>query len=85
MAYFSRHILPDNTHYITGERLNQIDVQRPFLNFGAAVTVHILFKQGFTYTQIVHLLGTSAFRVGEVVRGEEHPNSGMEALHLLTK
>lgn len=84
MAYYNRHILPNNTHGITGVKLNEISVKRPSLSFEDAVTAHILAKQGFTYTETVQLLGTNAHRIGEVFRGEEHKGSADEALRLLT-
>ncbi|CUH66840.1 hypothetical protein TG4357_02671 [Thalassovita gelatinovora] len=85
MAYHDRALGPDECHPITGVQLNPRKVERKALNFEEAVTAHILRLQGKTFTQIVHYLGTNANRVGEVFRGEAHPDAGKEALRLMTQ
>ena len=72
-------------HPITGVALNVIARKRRALSFVEAVTVHVLQMQGVTYTDIVHKLGTNANRIGEILRGEEHPNAKAEAFRLLTQ
>lgn len=72
-------------HPITGVQLNDITYKRKRLNQDEAVTVHILAKEGHTFTDIVQRLGTNANRVGEVRRGEVHPESAMIALDLLMR
>ena len=70
-------------HPITGVELNPIPVVRKKLDFACAVTAHVLQRQGTTYTAIVQMLGTNANRVGEVLRGEVHPDAEKEAMKLL--
>jgi len=70
-------------HPITGVLLNDIPLKRKSLDVQEAVTAHIMSHQGISYTDIVHHLGTNAFRVGEVFRGKEHPDAAMKALRLL--
>lgn len=70
-------------HPLTGVILNVIAKKRRALSFKEAVTVHVLRMQGVTYTDIVHKLGTNANRIGEILRGEEHPNAQTEAYRLL--
>jgi hypothetical protein len=72
-------------HPVTGVPLNVITVKRKYLNLIEAVTAHILRQQGVTFTDIVQFLGTNANRVGEVFRGERHPEAAMIALRLLTR
>lgn len=75
---------PSERHPITGIVLNVIVKKRRALTFAEAVTAHIMRMQGVTFTDIVHKLGTNANRVGEVFKGEEHPNAKTEAYRLLT-
>jgi predicted XRE-type DNA-binding protein len=63
--------------------LNEIKIRRRALNFIEAVTAHILHHQGTSYAEIVAMLGTTAYRMGEVFRGERHPASAMAALKML--
>lgn len=84
MAYSRGQFAHISEHPITGVKLNVIAHKRRALNFNEAVTAHILKQQGATYTDIVHKLGTNANRVGEVLRGEVHPDASGEALKLLT-
>lgn len=84
MAFFDRGVSSDNTHPITGVPLNPILVKRKSLGYAEAVTAHILRAQGKTYTDVVQLLGTNANRIGEVFRGDIHPDAANEALRLLT-
>ncbi|MBB3995287.1 hypothetical protein GGR95_002942 [Sulfitobacter undariae] len=72
-------------HAITGVPLNDITYKRKRLNQDEAVTVHILAKEGNSFTDIVQRLGTNANRVGEVRRGEVYPESAKIALNLLMK
>lgn len=85
MAFFDRGVSPDHTHPITGVPLNPILVKRKSLDFEEAVTAHILRTQGKTFTDIVQHLGTNANRVGEVFRGDTHPDAAQEALRRMTK
>ena len=71
-------------HPITGIDLNEITIKRKTLNIDEAVTAHIMRKQGATFTDVVQKLGTNANRVGEVFRGDVHPDAAMKALDLLT-
>ena len=71
-------------HPITGVELNDIKIKRKTLNIDEAVTAHIMRQQGATFTDVVQKLGTNANRVGEVFRGDVHPDSAMKALDLLT-
>lgn len=71
-------------HRITGVALNEITIKRKRLSQDDAITVHIMRYEGASYTDIVQRLGTNANRVGEVVRGECHPESAMLALARLT-
>ncbi|WP_299558682.1 hypothetical protein [uncultured Sulfitobacter sp.] len=70
-------------HALTGVPLNEITVKRKQLTRQEAVTVHIMAHEGHSYTDIVQQLGTNANRVGEVRRGEVHPDSAKIALNLL--
>jgi hypothetical protein len=72
-------------HALTGVPMNDIKFKRKRLNQDEAVTVHILAHEGYSYTEIVQKLGTNANRVGEIRRGEAHPNSAMLALDLLMR
>ena len=71
-------------HPITGVELNDITIKRKRLSFEEAVTAHILHRQKRSFTDIVHMLGTNANRVGEVFNGKVHPNAAKTALNLLT-
>ena len=71
-------------HPITGIELNEITIRRKRLNIDEAVTAHIMRQQGATFTDVVQKLGTNANRVGEVFRGDAHPDAAMKALGLLT-
>lgn len=84
MAFMSRVIDADHRHTITRVKLNDYVVKRRALTFDEAVTAFILRQQGYTFTDIVFMLGTNANRVGEVFRREVHPDAAMEALRLLT-
>ncbi|MAY85565.1 MAG: hypothetical protein CML02_02395 [Pseudooceanicola sp.] len=64
--------------------MNNITVRRKTLAFEDAVTVHVMRLQGVSYTDIVQSMGTNANRIGEVLRGEVHPDTAMKALRLLT-
>lgn len=75
---------PTERHPLTGVRMNVIALKRRGLTFAQAVTVHVMHIQGVSYTDIVHKLGTNANRIGEVLRGEEHPKAKEEAVRLLT-
>lgn len=66
-------------HPITGIELNKIEVKRKALNHDEAVTAHILKLQGVSFTDIVQMIGTNANRVGEVFRGELHPDAHHKA------
>jgi len=70
-------------HPMTGVELNEISVKRKRLSFDEAVTAHLLHRQGLSFTEIVHRLGTNANRVGEVFRGDVHPGAARKALELL--
>ena len=70
-------------HPVTGVELNEISVKRKRLSFDEAVTAHLLHKQGVPFTEIVQQLGTNANRVGEVFRGDVHPDAAKKALELL--
>ena len=72
-------------HPITGVDLNLIAVRRKALDFDEAVTAIILRQQGHHYHAIAHLLGTNPARVGEVFRGESHPEARMTALRKLSR
>tara|TARA_R110002126_G_scaffold142630_4_gene288583 strand:- start:3601 stop:3831 length:231 start_codon:yes stop_codon:yes gene_type:complete len=71
-------------HRITGVALNDITIKRKRLSLDDAITIHIMRHEGATFTDIVQRLGTNANRVGEVVRGEYHPEAAMLALARLT-
>lgn len=71
------------THPLTGVPLNVILYKRSALNEAEAITAHILRRQGVSYTDIVHKLGTNANRVGEVFRGQAWPDSGRKAMLIL--
>ncbi len=73
-----------STHPITGVALNDITIKRKRLTEDDAITAHIMRYEGATYTDIVQRLGTNANRVGEVMRGECHPEAAMLALAHLT-
>lgn len=75
---------PFERHPITGVRMNVITLKRRALSFAEAVTAHVMRLQGVSYTDIVHKLGTNANRIGEVFRGDEHPEAVDEAIRLLT-
>lgn len=70
-------------HPVTGVELNVISVKRKRLTFDEAVTAHLLHKQRVPFTEIVQQLGTNANRVGEVFRGDVHPDAAKKALELL--
>lgn len=69
-------------HPLTGVKLNAITVKRPRLSKSDAVTVFILKMEGVSYTDIVQHLGTNAYRVGEVLRGEVWPEAHMMAIDI---
>lgn len=71
-------------HPITGVELNPITIERKALNFDEAVTAHLLRKRGTKYNHVAQLLGTNTHRVGEVLRGEVHPNAESVAERLLS-
>lgn len=71
-------------HPITGVELNDITIKRKTLTNVEAVTAHIMRQQGATFTDVVQKPGTNANRVGEVFRGDVHPDAAMKALNLLT-
>gem|GEM_PF-1473608 len=72
-------------HPITGVEMNIIVKKRRKLTFIEAVTVWVMKLQGVSYTDIVHKLGANANRIGEVIRGDAHPNALPEAYRLLTE
>ncbi|MEM1390952.1 MAG: hypothetical protein AAGG45_07705 [Pseudomonadota bacterium] len=84
MAYSRGQFALISEHPITGVKLNVIEHKRRSLNFNEAVTAHLLKQQGATFTDIVQKLGTNANRIGEVFRGDVHPQACKEALKLLT-
>ncbi|MGI3170003.1 hypothetical protein ACRARG_12660 [Pseudooceanicola sp. C21-150M6] len=70
-------------HPLTGVILNDLGIRRKTLSYMDAVTAHILRLQGVTFTEIVHMLGTNARRIGEVFRGDLHPEAEAEAVEAL--
>ncbi|WP_370045514.1 MULTISPECIES: hypothetical protein [Salipiger] len=70
-------------HPMTGVPLNDIVVRRKALDEDDAVTAHIMRRQGSSFTEIVHRLGTNANRVGEVLRGDAFPQAAEKARNLL--
>ena len=62
-------------HPVTGVELNPVEIERPALDFDEAVTVWILRLQGVKYHHVAQMLGTNTHRVGEVLRGERHPDA----------
>jgi len=72
-------------HPITGVLLNEIAIERISLTLKEAVTVWVLRMNGVKYAAIAQQLGTNPARVGEVLRGEKHPDARQLALDLLSK
>lgn len=72
-------------HPITGVPLNELAVERISLSLEEAVTVWVLKMTGEKYAVIALLLGTNPARVGEVLRGEKHPEAQELAQLLLSK
>ena len=72
-------------HPMTGVELNDITIKRKTLSLDDAVTAHIMRQQGVTFTDVVQKLGTNANRVGEVFRGDVHPQAANIALDILTR
>lgn len=70
-------------HPITGVELNNITLVRKALSYRDAVTVHVLFRQGVSKTDIAHKLGTNPARVCDVLSGRAHPKAADEARRLL--
>ena len=70
-------------HPITGVAINEIDVEKTSLDFDDAVTAWVMKLQGEKYAVIAHKLGTNTIRLGEVFRGERHPEAKAEAERLL--
>lgn len=70
-------------HPITGVPLNDIALKRKALDLDCAITAHLMFRQGYTFTDIVHHLGTNANRVGEVRRGLIWPHAAEVARVIL--
>lgn len=71
-------------HPLTGVELNPILIERPALDFDEAVTVWVLKIGKTKYNHIAQMLGTNTHRVGEVLRGEKHPEAKAEAIHRMT-
>ncbi|MBN8187590.1 hypothetical protein JF540_12905 [Salipiger thiooxidans] len=63
--------------------MNDIVVRRKSLDEDDAITAHIMKRQGATFTDIVHRLGTNANRVGEVLRGDAFPQAAEKARNML--
>lgn len=66
-------------HPVTGVPLNDITIRRKAINEEEAVTIHLMKRQGVSYTDIVQHFGTNAHRVGEVLRGEVWPEAAEKA------
>jgi hypothetical protein len=70
-------------HPVTQIELNTIEVERVSLDYQEAVTAHLMRLQGNKFSQIAHQLGTNPARLGEVFRGEKHPNARAAAEKIL--
>lgn len=70
-------------HPDTGVALNVIEVERKSLGLDEAVTAHLMRARGVQYHQIAQQLGTNTMRVGEVLRGEKHPEAAGIARKIL--
>lgn len=71
-------------HPITGVDVNPVLIERIHLDYDAAVTAWVLKLQGTKYNLIAQMLGTNTHRLGEVFRGEKHPEAKADAMHRLT-
>ena len=70
-------------HPLTGIELNKITRKRTSLNGDEAVTAYVMRFQGEEFNVIAHKLGTNPARVGEVLRGDVHPEARDKAIALL--
>lgn len=71
-------------HPLTGVPLNCIEITRKSLSFEEATTAVILRQRGDHFNVVAFKLGTNPHRIGEVMRGEVHPDARQAALNLLT-
>ena len=71
-------------HPITGVDVNPVLIERIHLDFDAAVTAWVLKLQRTKYNIIAQMLGTNTHRLGEVFRGEKHPDAYNVAVYKLT-
>lgn len=63
------------TTEVNGVPLNPIYYERTSLSFDEAVAAWIMRRRGVKFNLIAAQLGTNPLRVGEVFRGEKHPDA----------